>query len=275
VPAALAEAGGNGKGNNGNGKGNGGSTGEHAANGTGSAAKSEKEKDKQKQKDENNDEGTAAADQAGASAAADQAGASAAGDQAGAPIGAHQVGAPAAAARSGHDFVADELVVANLGGEPRAAIGRLGFAVLDERPLTSLRLTIARLRVPRHMKAPTARTLLASRYPGILIDLNALYRPQGQMILPAPDYPAKLIGWGHAPDRCGGGRAHPPPRYGRRPSNARFVPSGYRPTLIPAGRREYRVDGPWHCHSLDPGRPVFRRRRRTPAQRGAGRGQCF
>jgi hypothetical protein len=96
-------------------------------------------------------------------------------------------------------------VVANLGGETRAAIGRLGFAVLDERRLASLRLTIARLRVPRHMKAPAARTLLASRYPGILIDLNALYRPQGQIVLPAPDYPAKLIGWGHAPDGCGQG----------------------------------------------------------------------
>jgi hypothetical protein len=199
VPAALAEAGGNGKGNNGNGKGNGGPTGVHSDNGNGSAAKSGKEKDKQKDKDQNdndNNEGAAAADQAGASAA---------GDQAGAPIGAHHFGTPAAAERSGRDFIADELVVANLGGETRAAIGRLGFAVLAERRLASLRLTIVRLRVPRQMKAPAARTLLARRYPGILVDLNALYRPQGQIVLPAPDYPAELIGWGRAPDRCGQG----------------------------------------------------------------------
>jgi hypothetical protein len=197
APSALAKAGGNGKGNNGNGKGNGGPTGEHPDSGNGSAAKSEKEKDKQKEKDENdNDESAAAADQAGASAA---------GDQGEAPIGAHQVGAPAAAERSGRDFIADELVVANLRGETRAAIGRLGFGVLDERRLASLRLTIVRLRVPRHMKAPAARTLLASRFPGILVDLNTLYRPQGQIVLPAPDYPAKLIGWGHVRDGCGQG----------------------------------------------------------------------
>jgi hypothetical protein len=59
-------------------------------------------------------------------------------------------------------------VVANLDDEIRAAIARLGFAVLDERRLVSLRLTITRLRVPRQMTAPAARTLLANRYPGIL-----------------------------------------------------------------------------------------------------------
>jgi subtilisin family serine protease len=77
--------------------------------------------------------------------------------------------------------------------------------VLDERRLAFLRLTITRLRVPRQMTAPTARTLLASRYPDVLVDLNAIYRPQGQLVLPPPDYPTKLIGWGHAPDVCGQG----------------------------------------------------------------------
>jgi hypothetical protein len=45
--------------------------------------------------------------------------------------------------------------------------------------------------------------LLASRYPGVLVDVNALYRTQGQLSLPSPDYPSKLIGWGHAPTSCG------------------------------------------------------------------------
>jgi hypothetical protein len=122
-------------------------------------------------------------------------------DAAGAP----EAGAPGATERSGRDFVPDEVVVANLGDSARSDIGNLGFVVLDEQQLESLGLTITRLRVPRQMTAPTARTLLASRYPDILVDVNALYRPQGQLALPPPDYPARLIGWGHAPANCGQG----------------------------------------------------------------------
>ena len=46
------------------------------------------------------------------------------------------------------------------------------------------------------MATPAARTLLAARYPELLVDLNALYRPPGQLVLPAPDYAQRLIGWG-------------------------------------------------------------------------------
>src|SRR4030095_4254400 len=77
-----------------------------------------------------------------------------------------------------------------------------GFIVRDEQQLESLGLTITRLRVPRQMTAPSARTLLASRYPDVLVDVNALYRTQGQLSLPPPDYPGKLIGWGRAPAGC-------------------------------------------------------------------------
>jgi subtilase family protein len=59
------------------------------------------------------------------------------------------------------------------------------------------------VRVPRQMTPPSARRLLASRYPGVLVDVNALYRTQGQLSLPSPDYPSKLIGWGHPPLACG------------------------------------------------------------------------
>lgn len=110
-----------------------------------------------------------------------------------------------AAERNGRDYVPDEVVVANLGEDARRGVGRLGFVVLDEQELGSLGLTITRLRVPRRMTAPAARTLLTTQYPGVLVDLNAVYRPQGQLVLPPPDYPAKLIGWGQAPDACGEG----------------------------------------------------------------------
>jgi Subtilase family len=113
-------------------------------------------------------------------------------------------GSDAAATEHGRrDYVPDEVVVANLGDDARSGIRLLGFVVLDEQELESLGLTITRLRVPRQMTAPSARTLLASRYPDVLVDVNALYRTQGQLSLPPPDYPGKLIGWGRAPDSCG------------------------------------------------------------------------
>jgi len=104
-----------------------------------------------------------------------------------------------------HDYVRDELVVANLTGKAKREIGGLGFVIVEERPFAALGLTVARLRVPARMSAPMARTLLAARYPELLVDLNALYRPQGQLVLPARDYAQRLIGWGRAPAGCGAG----------------------------------------------------------------------
>jgi subtilase family protein len=109
------------------------------------------------------------------------------------------------AQRDGHDYIRGEVVVANLSSRARREIGQLGFVILEERPFAALGLTVARLRVPPRMASPAARTLLAARYPDLLVDLNALYRPQGQRILPAPDYAARLIGWGHAAAGCGAG----------------------------------------------------------------------
>jgi hypothetical protein len=60
----------------------------------------------------------------------------------------------------------------------KSDIGRFGLVVLDEQQLASLDLTITRVRVPRRMTAPAARTLLATQYPGVLVDLNAIYRQQ-------------------------------------------------------------------------------------------------
>jgi subtilase family protein len=171
-PASLADPGGNGNGKGRGGEnGNGGQSGAHANNGGGAGASSG-----------SGDEGEGE-------------------DAAGAP----QAGAAGPTERSGRDYVADEVVVANLGDDAKSDVGNLGFVVLDEQRLASLGLRITRLRVPRQMTAPAARTLLASRYPGILVDVNAIYRPQGQLALPPPDYPARLIGWGRVPAACGQG----------------------------------------------------------------------
>ncbi|MGH6929670.1 MAG: S8 family serine peptidase, partial [Dongiaceae bacterium] len=172
--AALADPGGNGNGNgNGNGaaNGNGGNSGAHGNKGKGKGL--------------------------GGGTGSSPTGSSTTGSQPGATGVTGQSG--------GRDYVPDELVVANLGDAARDDIGRLGFVVLDEQQMGSLGLTITRLRVPRQMTAPAARTLLATQYPGVLVDLNAVYRPQGKLVLPPPDYPAKLIGWGQAPEACGAG----------------------------------------------------------------------
>ena len=114
-------------------------------------------------------------------------------------------GAGRGAERDGNDYIRGEVVVANLSSRARREIGGLGFVIIEERPFAALGLTVARLRVPPRMASPAARTLLAARYPELLVDLNALYRPQGQLVLPAPDYAQRLIGWGQAVAGCGAG----------------------------------------------------------------------
>src|SRR5262249_9168376 len=143
---------------------------------------------------ENSDQSNA--DSADAADQADQAAAAGSANQPASAAAKRTATTPVAAGRAGHDFVADEVVVANIDGQVRTAIGRLGFVLLDERRLPSLNLTLARLRVPRAMTAPAARRVLASRFPGIAVDLNALYRPEGILTLSPPDYPVRLVGWG-------------------------------------------------------------------------------
>ena len=168
-PLALGDPGGNGNGNgNGGANGNGGSSGANGNDGP--------------QGNNGKGKGPPDSDASGTPASPD-----------------------ATAERNGRDYVPDELVVANLGLDARSGIRRLGFVVLDEQELGSLGLTITRLRAPRQMSAPAARTLLTNRYPDVLVDLNAVYRPQGELVLPSPDYPAKLIGWGKPPEACGDG----------------------------------------------------------------------
>jgi Subtilase family len=185
--AALADPGGNGNGNgNGGSNGNGGKSGEHDSKGNGPGGNSSEHENKGKGPGDNAGTDTAdAAETPGTTGPADAPDAEAGG--------------------GGRDYVPDELVVANLGDDVRHDVRSLGFVVLREQQLASLDLRITRLRVPRQMTAPAARTLLASRYPGLLVDLNAVYRPQGQLSLPPPDYPAKLIGWGDVPNACGEG----------------------------------------------------------------------
>jgi minor extracellular protease Epr len=215
---------GNGPGSNGNGNGNGassgngGSSGEHpkdgngpGSNGNGNGASSGNGSNSGEPPNDGNGSGSNGNGDGASSGNADNSGedpqdGDGAGSNSASGTAIDQTNAAAATAEpDGRDYVQGELVVADLGGGARNGIRRLGFVVLDEQRLASLGLTISRLRVPRQMTTPAARTLLARRYPDVLVDLNAVYRPQGQLVLPPPDYPAKLIGWGRVPDACGEG----------------------------------------------------------------------
>jgi hypothetical protein len=105
----------------------------------------------------------------------------------------------------GRDFVADELLVSNLSADDRDDVRRLGFTLLEERALGSLGLTVARLRVPRNLTIGAAQARLVAAIPGLLVDVNSLYRLQGQRVLSAPDYARRLIGWGPVAAGCGKG----------------------------------------------------------------------
>jgi hypothetical protein len=105
----------------------------------------------------------------------------------------------------GRDFVANELLVSNLSADARDDVRRLGFSLIEERALGSLGLTVARLRVPRNLTTSAARARLIAAIPGLLVDVNSLYRLQGQRVLPAPDYARRLIGWGPVAAGCGKG----------------------------------------------------------------------
>src|SRR5580765_3901615 len=133
LPSALAAPGGNGKGNNGNGKGNGGPTGAHEDQGA--AAKAQKDKKDKSTGESDADEGDDA-DQAGASS--DQASSAIDADTPASPAmtkRAKRIPTTAVPGRSGHDFVAGEIVVANMADKTKLAASRLGFVLLDERRL--------------------------------------------------------------------------------------------------------------------------------------------
>ncbi|MFO1060944.1 MAG: S8 family serine peptidase [Dongiaceae bacterium] len=102
--------------------------------------------------------------------------------------------------------VSAELVVADPTPGFGRAVARLGFAVLEQRSLPALRLTVARLRLPTGVTETAGRRLLQQRFPAIIADYNDLFRPSGTTSLPAPDYPRRLIGWGSPDAGCGRGR---------------------------------------------------------------------
>lgn len=101
-------------------------------------------------------------------------------------------------------FIADELVVATDGADALDRLANEGYAVIDQHPLGSLGMTVVRLRIPLNLGPEAALARLREADPSLLADVNSAYQPQGQMALPSPSYPHRLIGW--SDNDCGIGQ---------------------------------------------------------------------
>lgn len=104
--------------------------------------------------------------------------------------------------------VQDELLVVN--GDPAffPSVKRLGFSVIERRSLETLGIDTARLRIPPSMTLSAARSALSQLFPGTAFDVNGIYRPRQQLVLPSPDYPKDLIGWPATDPACDGAGAN-------------------------------------------------------------------
>jgi hypothetical protein len=109
----------------------------------------------------------------------------------------------------GSDFAAGEIVVVGDRPEVLATAARLGFRLIDDRPLTALGLSVLRLKTPANVEPEAGLALLHRALPQLVADMNTLYQPykaqSAEVVsLPAPDYARRLIGWSGGAD-CGAG----------------------------------------------------------------------
>jgi Subtilase family len=86
---------------------------------------------------------------------------------------------------------------------------RMGFRLIDERPLVSLGILVLRLKTPVYIEPARALTMLHRAFPKVTADVNTLYEPyQTQSAnvfsLPGPDYARRMIRWSGG-DGCGAG----------------------------------------------------------------------
>ena len=118
-------------------------------------------------------------------------------------------GGPADGNGGRSDFTAGEVVV--LGDRPEVLqkAEDLGFHLIDGRPLTSLGISLLRLKTPGNVDSQVGLALLRQAVPQLVADVNSLYEPYKAQAaevvsLPAPDYARHLIGWSGGAG-CGAG----------------------------------------------------------------------
>jgi subtilisin family serine protease len=98
-----------------------------------------------------------------------------------------------------------------LGDRPEilARVQRLGFHLIEARPLAALGLSVLKLSTPTGLDGRLGVALLRARYPDLTVDVNSLYgsyeTEAAQVVsLPAPDYARHMIRWSGG-EGCGAG----------------------------------------------------------------------
>lgn len=102
-------------------------------------------------------------------------------------------------------FEANELIVSDPPQAFTASIAGLGYTVVESTRLNNLGISMYRLRIPAGTTVEEARRSLAASYPGIVLDANHHYQPQGGPGEFSAKLPRALAGWSAAKAGCGAG----------------------------------------------------------------------
>jgi subtilisin family serine protease len=123
--------------------------------------------------------------------------------------GSAQAGGVSRGHERGHGFEPGEVVVLGDRPETVARLRRLGFRLIETRPLSALGLQVLKLGTPSGLDSRQAVALLHARLPDVTADVNSLYgsyeTEAAQVVsLPAPDYARRMIHWSGG-EGCGSG----------------------------------------------------------------------
>jgi Subtilase family len=191
VAPALAAEGGHGNGN-GNGGGNGNSQGNGNGHGQGNGQANGNGNGQSNGNGQGNGNGNSSGSQ----------GSSAEAPGISSPAGSSN--APADDANLGREgrggFEPGEVVVLGDRPDTLARVQRLGFRLIEARPLAALGLSVLKLSTPTGLDARQGVALLHARYPELTADVNSLYgsyeTEAAQVVsLPARDYARRMIRW--------------------------------------------------------------------------------
>jgi hypothetical protein len=210
APALAAEGHGNANGH-GNGHGNGNGNGNGGGNGNGNGEGNGNGNGNGEGSGNGNGNGNGEGDGNGKGSGGDQSDGAGGGAIPANDGGASGIaGAGAGPGREGrHGFEPGEVVVLGDRPETLARVQRLGFRLIEAKPLAALGLSVLRLGTPAGLDARQAVALLHARYPEVTADVNSLYgsyeTEAAQVVsLPAPDYARRMIHWSGG-EGCGAG----------------------------------------------------------------------
>src|SRR5262249_34561220 len=115
----------------------------------------------------------------------------------------------------GHDIASNEVLAIDADEKGLSRLRQMGFAIIEQRDLPTLGISVLRLKTPHNVDAIHGLALLNAALPTMTADVNALYQPyQGQgsqaaqselAALPTNDYGPRMVGWPQG-GGCGAGQ---------------------------------------------------------------------